>query len=269
VRAWDWGLRRLSTFTESGTFLEGKGLPSLPKTDPRFTSMPFPLRVLPDGRVLAAGPPFKMDPRTGNYRDSTSMWLIDTSGNMIRVGSWYSSASYVLHTPDGNMVIGNTPFGPQGQAVPVVTGWIASGGEDFEIRHHSLDGTLRQIVRVQRPPRMVTDVARQWFMDSLLGQYELESRDAERNAVEWAEWSATMPAYDRLVVDSLGSTWARIYPYDAPIATWDVFDTEGRLVATAATPSTLEVEQIGPDWVLGQGKGEMDEPLVYLFRLTR
>ena len=210
-----------------------------------------------------------MNPASGNYRHSPEIWIIDTAGAMHQVGSYFATASYVYNTPDGSMWFGNTPFGPQGRIVPLADGWIHSEGERFEYAERRLDNTLTRIVRVQRPRRPVTAIDRGWFMDSLLADYEPKYRDGERAAAEWAEWALTMPAYDALVHDSEGMIWARVYPYDAAMATWDIFDPEGRLVAMTTTPARLDVKQIGPDWILGQAKGEMDEPLVMLFTLRR
>jgi hypothetical protein len=188
---------------------------------------------------------------------------------MRQVGGHYREAHYIYHTPEGNMWFGSTPFGPQGRMVPRSSGWIISEGTHFELRFSTLVSALTRIARVQRSAIQVTDAHRAWYMDSLLADYPTEYRDGERTAAEWAEWSTTVPAYDALLEDSEGQIWARLYPYDASTATWDIFDAEGRLVATAATPARLDVKQIGADWLLGQTKGEMDEPLVMLYRLDR
>lgn len=270
VHTWDWNTRRLSSFSDNGEFLAARQLDWLPKIDTTpMRSSPFPLVILTDGRVVAAGRRGRFNPPSGNYRDSTEIWLIDSTGEMHQVGSHYREAHYIYHTPDGNMTFGNTPFGPQGRMVPTSTGWITSDGTHFELRYSTLAGALTRIVRVQRAPVPVTDADRSWFMDSLLADYPPEYHDGERNAAEWAEWGTTMPAYDALLQDSEGLTWARRYPYDAAVAQWDVFDAEGRLVATASTPRALDVMQIGPDWVLATTRGELDEPMVLLYHLTR
>jgi hypothetical protein len=270
VHTWDWNTRRLSSFSDNGDFLGARQLDWLPKIDTTpMLSSPFPLLMLPEGRLLAAGVRGRFNPPSGNYRDSTGIWIIDSVGAMRQVGSHYREANYVYHTPNGDVWFGNSPFAPRGSMVPSTVGWIQSGGEQFEWQAWTLEGVLSRIIRVQRPVRPVTDAQRTRHMDSLLAEASPEDRDGERTVLEWAEWSTTMPAYDALLRDSEGMTWARIYPYDATMATWDVFDRTGQLVATASTPSTLEVKQIGVDWLLGQGKGEMDEPLVLMYRLTR
>lgn len=92
---------------------------------------------------------------------------------------------------------------------------------------------------------------------------------SKRNRLEFAEWSPTLPAYTALLRDSEGLLWARRYPYREPRATWEIFDPEGHLVATATTPAANTVLQVGRDWILVRGTGEFDEPLVQLYGLAR
>lgn len=92
---------------------------------------------------------------------------------------------------------------------------------------------------------------------------------SKRNRLEFAKWSPTLPAYTALLRDSEGLLWARRYPYREPRATWEIFDPEGHLVATATTPAANTVLQVGRDWILVRGTGEFDEPLVQLYGLAR
>jgi hypothetical protein len=270
IHTWDWRLHRVTAFAEDGSFLRDQKIAYLPAPDSSPGRMvPFPLHVLPDGRIIARGGRMRFNTPTGNYQDSIDVWIVDSAGEMRRFGAYYSRSHYVLHTPDGSMWFGSKPFGPQGEILVTDAELIRSDGSAFEIRYLSHLDSLSRIVRVNRPVRAVTESDREWYMDSVVADYPPEYHEAERRANEWAEWSATVPAYDALIQDSEGQLWARVYPKDAPTATWDVFNADGRLVATASTPSGLDVKQIGRDWVLGQGKGVMDEPLVYLYRLSR
>lgn len=270
IHTWDWRLHRVTSFSEDGTFLRDQKIAYLPAPDSSPGRMvPFPLHVLADGRIVARGGRMRFNSPTGNYRDTTDVWIVEPAGEMRRFGAYYSRSHYILYTPDGSMWFGSKPFGPQGELLVTDAELIRSDGSAFEIRYLSHLDSLTRIVRVNRPVHAVTEGDRAWYMDSVLADYPPKYHEAERRANEWAEWSATVPAYDALVRDSEGQLWARVYPKDAPTATWDVFDAEGRLVATASTPADLDVKQIGADWLLAQTKGEMDEPLVLLYRLTR
>jgi hypothetical protein len=270
---WDYALRRLTWFDGEGNYLRDRKLADPPKvTSPDghvSGTIVLPHRLLDDGTVLTTAGRIRFNTPSGNYRDSLDVWIADTAGTIERVGTFFDRAHYTYDTNDGWITFGSTPFGPTPAFVMHDAGWIHTGGAQFEYREMALDGSVARIVRTQQTPPAVTEQDRVWFRDSLYAEYEGEGLEHEKAALDWAEWSDSMPAYDRLMIDDGGHVWARHYPYTAPTATWDLFAPDGTLLGTVAVPADLTVRQIGADWLLATRKGDLDEPMVVLFRLTR
>ncbi|HUP52204.1 MAG TPA: 6-bladed beta-propeller [Longimicrobiales bacterium] len=68
-----------------------------------------------------------------------------------------------------------------------------------------------------------------------------------------------------------GHLWvaARKVPLPGESVAWRIHDLSGRLVATLTTPPGFAVHDIGPDWVLGEWRDELDVEFVRLYALQR
>lgn len=77
--------------------------------------------------------------------------------------------------------------------------------------------------------------------------------------------------FDALVTDDIGLLWVR--EHEAPGAEgprhWIVFDADGRLLGTVQMPRRFEVFQIGPDFVLGGARDDLDIEHIRLYELVR
>lgn len=83
---------------------------------------------------------------------------------------------------------------------------------------------------------------------------------------------ATLPSYADLLGDGGGRLWLREFllpDEQARGERWTVFDADGRMLGTVATPAGLRVTEIGADYVLGVWKDEEDVEHVRLHRLVR
>ena len=85
-----------------------------------------------------------------------------------------------------------------------------------------------------------------------------------------------MPAPDSvgpprfLMVTREGRIWAtQAFPPSPVPSTWTVYDLEGREVAVAEMPARFEPHEIGPDYVLGRFRDELDINFVRLYRLEK
>jgi hypothetical protein len=273
VEVWDASDHRLTRYSATGEFL---GM--LDVTRPPSVALPGggragfyldPLGRLSNGEYFATGGPSRAGMPDGVTVDSQYVWRIDSVGGIHHFATVFTRVRYFHHRPDGSTTLGPMPFGPKGSLAVGDSGWFHSGGSTFETREYRNDGSLRRIMRVARESGPIKNAARERFILEALEGLPEEAAARERGTFEWLKWPETMPAYDALIHDTEGHLWARLTPDTASTVGWDVFDAEGRLVATASTPSTLDVKQIGPDWLLALSKGEMDEPLVYLYRLKR
>ena len=81
-----------------------------------------------------------------------------------------------------------------------------------------------------------------------------EPDEIARSLREWEtfEFPPTVPAYDAMLVDRDDNLWVRSYPRGVePTARWIVFDPEGTEIGSIDLPVTLELFDIGSDWLLG------------------
>ena len=153
--------------------------------------------------------------------------------------------------------------------------------DSFEI--HVYDATSAPIVR---PTRIVRYALPNRRMEGALLEryYELELGTAMNKADsnEYIEErgtrpaNATLPAFDKLHVDSNGNLWvlhARLIessgsPFDRnEPQIWTVFDASGALLGDVETPTGLNITQIGRDFLIGIWRDYDDVEHVRKFRI--
>jgi hypothetical protein len=79
-----------------------------------------------------------------------------------------------------------------------------------------------------------------------------------------------LPATRDLIVDADGNLWVQHFPRaTAKTVTWTTFSPAGRVLATTAVPTDLEVYEIGRDYVLGRIVNDDGIPEVRAYALTR
>jgi len=80
-----------------------------------------------------------------------------------------------------------------------------------------------------------------------------------------------LPGTRDLVIDADDNLWVQHFPRAGQAnVTWTVFGNDGRVRATIALPATLEVYEIGRDYVLGRYiDADAAVPEVRLYRLMR
>lgn len=79
-----------------------------------------------------------------------------------------------------------------------------------------------------------------------------------------------VPAFDQLILDRMGHVWARrfVLPSDTA-ASWNVFDPAGIWLGVVTVPTGLNLTEIGPDYILGVVRDELDVELVVELALGR
>jgi hypothetical protein len=93
-----------------------------------------------------------------------------------------------------------------------------------------------------------------------------------RHLAEWPR-AEHKPAISDLVVDDLGHVWVGEYrafwmKSEAP-RSWTVFDPDGRMLGRVPLPSTFVPLHIGPDFVLGVWRDDVDVEHVRVYPLAR
>lgn len=165
--------------------------------------------------------------------------------------------------------------------VPFTTGpALAVGGDRihvaperrYEVRTYDpRTGGLVRLTRLEREPRLVTDEDIARTVEAAVDRADGDEAGARlRRSYEAMELPNTMPAHGRLLVDRPGNLWVEEFRAhgDEPHV-WTVFDPDGAVRGTVELPPDLYVFEIGPDWILGVARDELDIPYVVLHGLER
>jgi hypothetical protein len=259
--------RRISVFSLDGRYQrefrfavpEGQQIPyiSACNQEGRFAHLGWGTR----GRLVA-----------GVHRDTVPVWTTTTpDGPPVIIDSVPASERWG-QTYEGR-VVGSRPL-PFGKQPVVGIGreriYVGSG-DRFTIRAYRLDGTRFDSLHLDVPARPVTP---QDIRDRI-EHYVLERGESERAGMERESaeiiYPETHAAYTALVVDAEDNVWVRPYVSpDSATAHWHVFDAAGRHTATVPIPRTLDVFEIGADYVLGKYIDPIEAtPIVRLYRLRR
>jgi len=131
-------------------------------------------------------------------------------------------------------------------------------GPDFEVRILSLDGGVRRIQRVERPRQPVNTSVRAEYAEFVEMAYPPGRQDQFLELVDHPEVPEYAPAYSRLLQTSEGVIWAQHWtPSPARQGDWDVFDSEGTLVATVPNPDRLWIHAVSDSAIYGVWNDEL------------
>lgn len=90
------------------------------------------------------------------------------------------------------------------------------------------------------------------------GGRDFEARRIVRRALDNVPVPAAGPGYRFVRVDSDDNPWVRRPADGSAVSQWDVFDHDGRAIATVQTPARLDLHQIGSDFILGRWRDDDD-----------
>ncbi len=143
-----------------------------------------------------------------------------------------------------------------------------------EVQVWSADGRLQRIVRWAAKPRAVSTADRKWVREQARARQErrralLAQIGGPADQSEEAEPASrdTHPYFDRIVVDTEGELWVRTWAGYGGVQEWLVFDRNGVLQGVVSTPASLEITDIGGDYILGLSRDELDVQQVRLYRI--
>lgn len=169
-----------------------------------------------------------------------------------------------------SMWVSDIPFSPG--VVAAVWGDMAvvARNERYEILTYGVEGSLKYIIRVDRPSRRISaqDVDAYWrHSDSRLRQ---PLSDTNRMLRDELPMEVFLPAFSAMIGDRAGHLWVKdVFVPGNEWQAWTVFDSAGRAVSRVQLPGGLEVLDVGQDYVLGTMTGEMGVESVTLFALFR
>jgi sugar lactone lactonase YvrE len=210
--------------------------------------------------------------QAGTHRDTVPVWTTTTPDGPPTIIDSVPASERWGQTYNGR-VVGSMPL-PFGKQPVVGIGrariYVGSG-DAFTVRVYSLDGTRVDSLYLAVAPQRVTPAD----IRDRIERYILERGESERASMERESAEISYPelhaAFTALVVDAADHVWVQPYVSpDSATVRWHVFDPAGRHIATVPMPRTLEVFEIGLDYVLGKFLDEVEaQPLVRLYRLRR
>jgi hypothetical protein len=146
---------------------------------------------------------------------------------------------------------------PRRAALALTSSAVAvSEGEEFRIEVYGATGTRLRSIRVSRPLARATDADRKAF---------LEERQGAGGDPVFAD---VLPGYTALRYDAVGRLWAELYrPARTTTRRYDVFDTEGRLIAVVETAQEFRIEAVDATRIYGIHRDELDVQRIEAYEL--
>ncbi len=161
------------------------------------------------------------------------------------------------------------------------TDFVFSFGGRYEVRRVSLDGRLRQIVRVEREPIPLNEESLAGYR-AYLEKEQPGGWDSERldDVLRETGMPSEMPAVGALILTTDGYLVAREFDaaqtsgfgpaWDSgPTLPWGVFDPGGQYLGRMQIPRQLTVSVIGPDFIIGVYRDEYDVETIRRYRVER
>lgn len=276
IAVWDSEALRLSSFAPDGEFvrsvspaLAGQGIGQ--EHHGTFGDGSFVLRPAFVTSVLAGGDGLRRDTTAYTRYDGTNGAFLDTIA--------VTPGREVFVQPSGDLFsVSIMPFGRASHLSVHGDHAYVGVSDRFEIRVVDSDAMIRRIIRVDTELTPVTDAdVRRYAQANAADKLPPEERDdpdAVRTMIQTMlrrPRPETFPTFNALVVDDVGVLWVRESerPGSEGPEHWIVFDTDGRLLGTVQMPRGFQVLQIGPDFVLGQARDNLDVERIRLFELIR
>jgi hypothetical protein len=262
VATWEHSARRMQVFDPAGRYARSVTL-ELP---PRMHQLAYPHIVgrWRTGFVAFLSSPFQTGTLWEVTRDTFAYLRYDSSGRYLdvlaRLPGW--TMVTVEDRVRGRTMrsMGRLPFATN--AVTWVHGdrFYYGPADRFEIVVFDSAGKLHQLIRRREGQRLLSaQVIAAYKANRLATMPPGPARGQAERTFEQMPFPDSLPAYRRIMVDREGALW--VQEYDLPGAasvTWSVFDRAGIWLTNVEIPQTLEVRDIGRDYILVQVRDELD-----------
>ena len=154
----------------------------------------------------------------------------------------------------------------------VPTGVWYGSADDYEVEHVDWTGRVTRIARWGGQDLTVTRERLDRYREAWLARYD---DPAERRRFERERWPdirdglpEQFPAYEALLTLPDGSMWITTYGWRSPEQELHLLDADGVWIRRLTMPAGSTVLDAGPDWVLLGERGELDVPIVAVYRLV-
>lgn len=234
------------------------------------------IEVFDDGSFLArvAGRPFTSADSTHVARQSEEHLRLSPAGETLDSLGAVSGSELFVYAMPGGVSVSNLAFG-RTTAVDVHGGRVMVGENDgFSIEARSTGGTVERILRVvDEASRLVPESAIEANREERLGRFRGTPFGAGiEEQVEATPYPETLPAYRAILSNGSDLLWVERTPEPGDEPTegiWYAFGEDGGVVGWMRTPASLEVTQIGADFLIGIYTDELDVDSVRMYSIDR
>jgi hypothetical protein len=267
IHAHDRGANRVKVWDGDGRFVRDFALvePGQPGRGPYRTA------CSPSGGFLVAGwGDLSQAPRdrTQFYSQSAPIWFLDEDGQEVVNLGEYVISDRIAIVRNGGGGSGPHPFGRSASFALSDSMLFIGAAERLDVQVYDRTGRM---VRSVRGPAVDLSID-----ETLLDRHAAsELTGSAGDMIELVreqdlEMPAGYAAYSELIVDPDQNIWAKRFQFPwEPASRWAVFASDGSFLGHVDMPAGLTVHQIGPDWILGVSRDELDVQRVALHRLDR
>lgn len=274
VATWEHAARRMQIFSPDGEYSRAVIIDLPPNMNP--LAYPIIVGASAEGLVAYIRRPSDYRPAGDVERDTVTYisYLADGSfAGTIATLPGYVSFWTEAESRGGSRVTSQArlPFGATPLAAVYGGHFYYSSADRFEVMSYDLVGRHRQSVRClcSRVP-LTADVVARYVADRLADVPSASTQRTRlvRDRLSGLPYPDSLPAYDRIHVDRLGSVWVRNHAIPGETLTeWFVFDDHGTWLTTVAMPSEFQLLDVGHDYVLVLARDDLDVERVLWYRL--
>ena len=206
----------------------------------------------------------------GLRRDPAVIAHFGADGELVDTIGEFPGRELQLRVEDGRMVMGSPLFGRTASHTLWGNSLVVGDQILFELRLYSSSGKLGRIVRIPEADLSLSREEIESTMAQQLADLPESRRPGYRSFLEEAGLPDTKPAYTHLLPDRAGNLWVSEFArYPTPPGKWTVFDADGRWLGSVTMPPDFRPYEIGPDWILGVRRDELEVQRVRLYPLVK
>lgn len=271
IQVWDSRQRRLSVFDTAGRLLDA--------TAPQDPPLARTLSILPDGTLLTedpwSGAPMSSTNGVVLSRDSVVLIRRDSAGEPLDTVAVVpsdealrrveASGSGLIRLQEMSAPVARSLF-----YTPHPGGLVGGPNDTFQLSWWTVDGILGRITRMPSLDRPLTSgdvnaLRKEWIADS-------NGSPASLRMIETIfdyPLPELRPAFEEVLPGPGGTVWVREHSlWEHARPRWWVFDAEtGAPAGYVELPAGLEVQEIGPDYVLGVYRDDLGVAYVRRHRM--
>lgn len=266
IHAWDFQLRRMSTFTPEGSFAGTR--------QARMQQHHYGIGTLDDGSLVAGAPMAVQDPGPDGIleaemlvlRDDPAKDVIDTIGRHVHSRAGLVEIPGVTTRAARPLVFSSvTSADAAGSRIAVST------GRDPEVwLYQPVDGRIT-VVRWNDAAVPVSDADGDAFAQIEIERAPDEMRPRMRQRFENERFAEHFPFAGRVELDADGRLWVEhwLHPHAEDPPMWTVFAPDGSMLATVELPRGFHLLDVRGDVVVGRVRDELDVEQVRVYTLIR